>query len=247
VIEAAGLAILAAIGVITLVAIRFARDGADRGLDRNARHRITQRIADVRRPSPGGPGPTGNGAGAHQSEARRDEPRFRLWRDTSAVLMMIGFGAMIVLILDPAAPTGSVLEATATAGPGAAHVAPDETLAQPAETGTPLTTSPRPTAAIQASPAPTPPPTPTTPPATPTTPPATPTRSVPGSDRLAVLTACPDQPDCYVYVVRRGDNVASIANWFGIPYEELLAWNRQITDPATVHAGDRITLPTPRR
>ena len=239
-IEAVGLAVLAAVWIVALLAIRFGRNEADRGLDRTARHRIAQRIAEVRRPHPGDPGSTGNGASVQRPEARRNEPRFRLWRDTSAVLMMVGFGAMIFLILDPAGPTGAVLEATATARPTAAQVSPDETVAQTGATGTPLTTSPEPTAAIPASPVLT-----SAPPTS--RPSATPTRSGPGSDRLAVLTACPDRPDCYVYVVRRGDNLASIANWFGIPYDELLAWNRQITDPATVHAGDRITLPTPRR
>lgn len=104
--------------------------------------------------------------------------------------------------------------------------------------------TPSPTPAPTPSPSATPSPTPTpTPPPTPSpTPTPKPTAT---SDRYALLTKCPSQSDCWIYVVRSGDNLQSIANWFGVSYDRILAMNPGLRLP--IHPGDKLKIPTPTR
>ena len=62
-----------------------------------------------------------------------------------------------------------------------------------------------------------------------------------------VLVACPDAPRCWIYTVRTGDNFQSIVNWFGVPYDTVVAMNPGLGDVATIHVGDRIRMPPPTR
>jgi nucleoid-associated protein YgaU len=66
-------------------------------------------------------------------------------------------------------------------------------------------------------------------------------------DHYALLELCPDRPACYIYVVRAGDNLLSIANYFGVIYATILELNPSIRDPALIKKGQRIILPPPTR
>lgn len=113
------------------------------------------------------------------------------------------------------------------------------------------TPSARPSATASPSPVPTrtpvPTPRPTPAPTAPRSPARTPNPSTGTASRYAVLTPCPDRPSCYIYTVRSGDNLVSIVNWFGVPYDAVLRLNPWLTDPALLRAGNRLVLPPPTR
>jgi hypothetical protein len=60
-----------------------------------------------------------------------------------------------------------------------------------------------------------------------------------------VLTKCPGTSDCWIYVIRSGDNLVSIAHWFGVDYDRMRAMNPRLRVP--IHAGDQLRIPTPTR
>lgn len=162
------------------------------------------------------------------------------------------------------APTRIAALETATPGATGEAVATDE----PLETGASVDASasviaveptPGPTVAPTSEPvAPTVPPTsapaaPTSEPvATPAptakpTPKPTPKPTVtPSSSRYKVLTPCTDKKSCWIYRVRSGDNLFSIAKYFGHSLSTIYAWNPQY--PARrLRVGDPIRMPPPTK
>ena len=76
---------------------------------------------------------------------------------------------------------------------------------------------------------------------------ATPTETPsPSSDRYALLSPCRDAADCWIYVTRTGDNLVSIANYFGVPLAEVYERNPWAETEQLV-AGKELRLPPPTR
>src|SRR5207247_2592895 len=114
----------------------------------------------------------------------------------------------------PIASRGSHLVAEATSSPPAAT--PVGTLSpSPTPSSTP---APSPTT----QPVPSPVPSPSATPVPASTPRPTPTPA-PTSDRFALLDRCPGVSDCWIYTIRSGDNLHSIADWFGVSYSRMLS------------------------
>ena len=175
---------------------------------------------------------------------------------TRATLTPAVLGSLVVLVISASASLAFVMArgglelvaAAPTSSPAAsstavavASVAPAPTIAV---TPTPVLT-PAPTASPTPSPTPTPSASPT---ATPT---ASPTaKATPGpaatSDRYAVLRPCPDAPSCWIYRVRAGDNLYSIAHWFGVSLDSIYARNPW-TRTQGLRAGQELWLPPPTR
>ena len=173
-------------------------------------------------------------------------------RATLAALVVLAFSAAIsfgfvlkrggidmpVVGATPA-PTDVAAATTSTATPGGSAstgIVTPEGSAQ-------AVPSVAPSAPTGPSPAPTPKPTKPAPRPTPK-----PTAATGGASasRLAVLVPCPGQSGCYIYTVRSGDNLFSIAHWFGVPLTTLYAWNPTVK-AAGIHPGLKLRIPTPTR
>ena len=82
---------------------------------------------------------------------------------------------------------------------------------------------------------------------------ATPSPAGPGStgtataSRLRLVTACPGAADCYVYVVRAGDNLFSIAAFFGVDLDRVRELNPAIGADSLIRTGQHLVIPTPTR
>ncbi len=155
-----------------------------------------------------------------------------------AFVISVGFvvatgGLTLTAAVPNATPGGAVL--------GEIETAPPSFLPSPEPTAEP---TPEPTPSP--SPSPSPSPTPTVAP----TPAATPEPTAkatprPTSNRFALVKACPGTPDCYIYIVRSGDNLFSIAKYFGVPLKTVQAMNPW-TKSGLV-AGKELRIPTPTR
>ena len=67
----------------------------------------------------------------------------------------------------------------------------------------------------------------------------------PSSSRYALLKPCPNTPKCFVYTVRSGDNLYSIANYFGVSFSTVKAWNPWTANG--LKAGRALRIPPPTR
>jgi hypothetical protein len=134
--------------------------------------------------------------------------------------------------------------AVVTTQPPAATVLPATPVPTVAPTpiATPIATpSPTPIPVPPPTPSPTPSPSPSAMPAPTNTPAATPI-----STRYAVLKPCLDRKDCWIYRVRSGDNLFSIANYFGHSLSTIYRWNPRYPE-TRLRAGDPIRMPPPTR
>ncbi len=151
-----------------------------------------------------------------------------------------GLSAPLGAAAPTATPSPTVAPSTvAVASPSVAavspSVAPTPTLAPtPAPTATPAPSPSPSTVPVQEpSAAPTPSPEPTQKPS-------------PTSDRFQYLTKCPNRSNCWIYTVRRGDNLYSIAHWLGVSLDAIYQMNPW-TQQRGIRAGDELLVPTPTR
>jgi hypothetical protein len=100
-------------------------------------------------------------------------------------------------------------------------------------------TTPSPTPTASPSPTPTASPSPTPEPTARRTP-----RPTPESDRYRLLSACGTR--CWMYRVRPGDNLFSIARYFGVPMASIYSRNPWLRSTG-LRAGQQLRLPPPTR
>lgn len=143
---------------------------------------------------------------------------------------MLANGGLALSEAQTPVPSAAVLGEVETAAPDATPVESPIATSTPAPTATPQPTStatPVPSATPAASPRAT---------ARPTT--------RPTSGRYALLRPCPDQVDCWVYRIRAGDNLISIARYFGVSLKTVQAWNPWTAGGLKIGRDLRIPPPT---
>jgi len=159
-------------------------------------------------------------------------------------------GSLVVLVLALSASVGFVL-----ARGGALDIGPTGNLASAspsavaAASPSAVASAPvvAPTSTMAVTPSPTPSATPSPTPVVTPAPTAAPTpRAKMRSDRYRLLRACPDAPRCWIYRVRSGDNLYSIARYFGVSQDSIYARNAWLRDRG-LRAGQELRLPPPTR
>ena len=168
----------------------------------------------------------------------------------SAVILVLTFSASVAFVvsrggldLTPAVtPTPSATVAAVVSSP---QISPEQSLSPTAEPA--ASESPAPTPTPAATPVPTVVPSPSPAPTATAGATAQATPSPAGtSDRYSLLVPCPDAPDCWIYRVRSGDNLASIANYFGVALQSIYDRNPW-TRTTSLRAGQELRLPPPTR
>ena len=139
-------------------------------------------------------------------------------------------------------PTPTTVAALATAAPISTETPTDA----PTSDATPAPTSlaaatPAPTASPTQAPRPS-----QTPGIAPTSAPAPTPSATPASARYKLLKPCPNRTGCWIYTIRAGDNLFSIAKYFGVPLSTIYRWNPQYP-AARLRAGDPLRMPPPTR
>ncbi len=155
----------------------------------------------------------------------------------SLVLLVMAVSASVAFVF----ARGGIGLTAAGPSPSATTVAvvPSPSIAAPAGTPsaavTPLAPSPSVTPSL----------TPTARPSPAATPGPKPT-ATPRSDRYKLLKPCPNTPRCWIYTVRSGDNLYSIANYFGVSRDSIYARNPWLRNTG-LRAGQELRIPPPTR
>ena len=180
--------------------------------------------------------------------AEAPEPVVKAGRSLSPAIL----GSLVILVLAASASLAFVLARGGlelTAAVPTASPAPSGTAVAAASVAPVVTIAPTPVPSASPSPSPAPTPSPSpTPSLSPTAKPiAKPTpKPAATSDRYALLRPCPDTPRCWIYRVRAGDNLYSIANYFGVSIDSIYARNPW-TRTQGLRAGQELRLPPPTR
>jgi hypothetical protein len=192
------------------------------------------------------------------NEPEKERPARPLTPATAAALLVFATAFLLSLAFvvtnggleiaaaapDPSASAGA-LAGGPSRTPGVAATAAPSGVPGSSQAASSSIASLTPSAAPAPTPSPTAAATPVKTPA-PTAVPTAPPTPRPSSSRFALLKPCPGTPDCWIYIIRSGDNLFSIANYFGVPLatvERLNPW----TKTTGLKAGRQLRLPPPTR